>query len=231
MTVGLILLLAVSVVVFLGFAHRVLDRMHLNDKQALVAVLLILLGGFVDIPIYRGLWTISLNLGGSVIPVIIAIYVLSRADTPSETGRGIFSAVATGAALVAISKVFTFEEGRTIIDSIYVFGLVAGAIAYLLGRSRRAAFVGAVLGVVLLDIAHLVEVIVRRIPSTVNLGGAGAFDAVIIAGIIAVGLAEIFGETMERLQRGHIPDSKGNADKVSEAVSHEAETLSEESEE
>ena len=41
MTVGLILLLAVSVVVFLGFAHRVLDRMHLNDKQALVAVLLI----------------------------------------------------------------------------------------------------------------------------------------------------------------------------------------------
>lgn len=231
MTVGLILLLAVSVVVFLGFAHRVLDRMHLNDKQALVAVLLILVGGFVDIPIYRGLWTISLNLGGSVIPVIIAIYVLSRADTPSETGRGIFSAVATGAALVAISKVFTFEEGRTIIDSIYVFGLVAGAIAYLLGRSRRAAFVGAVLGVVLLDIAHLVEVIVRRIPSTVNLGGAGAFDAVIIAGIIAVGLAEIFGETMERLQRGHIPDSKGNADKVSEAVSHEAETLSEESEE
>jgi uncharacterized membrane protein len=231
MTVGLILLLAVSVVVFLGFAHRVLDRMHLNDKQALVAVLLILVGGFVDIPIYRGLWTISLNLGGSVIPVIIAIYVLSRADTPSETGRGIFSAVATGAALVAISKVFTFEEGRTIIDSIYVFGLVAGAIAYLLGRSRRAAFVGAVLGVVLLDVAHLVEVIVRRIPSTVNLGGAGAFDAVIIAGIIAVGLAEIFGETMERLQRGHIPDSKGNADKVSEAVSHEAETLSEESEE
>ena len=205
--------------------------MLLNYNQALVAVFLILVGCFVDIPINRGLWTISLNLGGSVIPVIIAIYVLSRADTPSETGRGIFSAVATGAALVAISKVFTFEEGRTIIDSIYVFGLVAGAIAYLLGRSRRAAFVGAVLGVVLLDIAHLVEVIVRRIPSTVNLGGAGAFDAVIIAGIIAVGLAEIFGETMERLQRGHIPDSKGNADKVSEAVSHEAETLSEESEE
>lgn len=77
MTVGLILLLAVSVVVFLGLAHRVLDRMHLNDKQALVAVLLILVGGFVDIPIYRGLWTISLNLGGSVIPVIISIYVLS----------------------------------------------------------------------------------------------------------------------------------------------------------
>jgi len=50
MTVGLILLLAVSVVVFLGLAHRVLDRMHLNDKQALVAVLLILVGGLLIFP-------------------------------------------------------------------------------------------------------------------------------------------------------------------------------------
>ncbi|HAV20693.1 MAG TPA: hypothetical protein DCX02_02100, partial [Firmicutes bacterium] len=133
-----------------------------------------------------------------------AIYVLSRADTQTEARRGVLSAVATGAALLAISKIFTFEEGRTIIDPIYVFGLVAGVIAYLLGRSRRAAFAGAVLGVVFLDIAHLVEVIIRRLPSTVNIGGAGAFDAVIIAGLIAVGFAEIFGETMERLQT--LPD-------------------------
>jgi uncharacterized membrane protein len=203
-TVGLILLLVVSVLIFLGLAHRVLDRMRLNDRQALVAVLSILIGGFIDIRVFRGLWTVSVNLGGSVIPVIIAIYVLSRADTQTEARRGVLSAVATGAALLAISKIFTFEEGRTIIDPIYVFGLVAGVIAYLLGRSRRAAFAGAVLGVVFLDIAHLVEVIIRRLPSTVNIGGAGAFDAVIIAGLIAVGFAEIFGETMERLQT--LPD-------------------------
>jgi uncharacterized membrane protein len=203
-TVGLILLLVVSVLIFLGLAHRVLDRMRLNDRQALVAVSSILIGGFIDIPVFRGLWTVSVNLGGSVIPVIIAIYVLSRADTQTEARRGVLSAVATGAALLAISKIFTFEEGRTIIDPIYVFGLVAGVIAYLLGRSRRAAFAGAVLGVVFLDIAHLVEVIIRRLPSTVNIGGAGAFDAVIIAGLIAVGFAEIFGETMERLQT--LPD-------------------------
>jgi len=203
-TVGLILLLVVSVLIFLGLAHRVLDRMRLNDRQALVAVLSILIGGFIDIPVFRGLWTVSVNLGGSVIPVIIAIYVLSRADTQTEARRGVLSAVATGAALLAILKIFTFEEGRTIIDPIYVFGLVAGVIAYLLGRSRRAAFAGAVLGVVFLDIAHLVEVIIRRLPSTVNIGGAGAFDAVIIAGLIAVGFAEIFGETMERLQT--LPD-------------------------
>ena len=210
MTMGFILLIIVSIMIFLGFAHRVLDRMHLNDKQALVAVLLLFVGGFIDIPIHRGFPTISLNLGGSIFPVIIAVYVLSRADTQHEVRRGVISAIATGVALILISKVFTFEEGRTIIDSIYVFGLVAGAIAYLLGRSRRAAFVGAILGIIILDIAHLIEVVVKRIPSTVNLGGAGAFDAVVIAGIIAVGFTEIFGETMELLQTHNTSENKQN---------------------
>lgn len=208
MTVGLVLLLAASVLVFLGLAHRVLDRMHLNDRQALLALGLMLVGGFVDIPLYRGIQSVSINVGGAVVPVIIAVYVLARADTPLETWRGIVSAVVTGVVLLVMVKVFTFEEGRTILDSLYVFGMVAGAVAYLVGRSRRAAFAGAVLGVVLLDIAHLVEVASRRMAATVALGGAGAFDAVVIAGVVAVGLAEIFGEVMERVQGGPASDGK-----------------------
>ncbi|MGE5592428.1 MAG: DUF1614 domain-containing protein [Betaproteobacteria bacterium] len=204
MTVGLVLLLGVSVLVFLGLTHRVLDRMHLTDRQALVALGLMLVGSFVDIPVYRGVQSVSVNLGGAVVPVILAIYVLTRADTPLERGRGVLAAIITGIALFALTKSFTFEEGRAILDPLYAFGLVAGVIAYLAGRSRRAAFAGAVLGVVLLDVAHLVEVAVRRIPATVHLGGAGIFDAVVIAAVIAVGLAEIFGEAMERIQGGPV---------------------------
>ncbi|MFZ5924627.1 MAG: DUF1614 domain-containing protein [Bacillota bacterium] len=202
MTVGLVILLAVSVLVFLGLTHRVLDRMHLNDRQALVALGLMLVGSFVDIPVFRGVQSVSFNIGGALVPVVIAIYVLARADTPRETGRGILSAVITGAALFAITKLFAFEEGRMILDPLYVFGLVAGVVAYLVGRSRRAAFAGAILGVVLLDVTHLIEVVTRRMPATVDVGGAGVFDAVVIAGVVAVGLAEIFGEAMERLQGG-----------------------------
>lgn len=204
MTVGLIILLAVSVLVFLGLTHRVLDRMHLDDRQALMALGLMLVGSFVDIPVFRGVQSVSFNIGGALVPVVIAIYVLARADTPRETARGIFSAIITGAALYAITKLFAFEEGRVILDPLYVFGLVAGVVAYLAGRSRRAAFAGAILGVVFLDIAHLVEVVTRRMPATVDVGGAGVFDAVVIAGTVAVGLAEVFGEAMERLQGGPV---------------------------
>ena len=82
-----------------------------------------------------------------------------------------------------------------------------------------------------MDIAHLVEVVMKRMPSTVNIGGAGAFDAVVIAGIIAVGLAEIFGETMERLQGGHIPDSRERADIASKTMDHDKGMPGEESDE
>ncbi|MDI7248420.1 MAG: DUF1614 domain-containing protein [Bacillota bacterium] len=204
MTVGLVILLAVSVLVFLGVTHRVLDRMHLTDRQALLALGLMLAGSFVDVPVYRGLQSVSINLGGAVVPIVLAIYVLARADTPLETGRGVLSAIITGIALFALTRLFAFEEGRTILDPLYAFGLVAGVVAYLAGRSRRAAFAGAVLGVVLLDAAHLVEVTTRRMPATVHLGGAGVFDAVVIAAVVAVGLAEIFGEAVERIQGGPV---------------------------
>jgi len=46
-----------------------------------------------------------------------------------------------------------------------------------------------------------------RIPGTVHIGGAGAFDSIVIAGIIAVILSELIGEGRERLQGG--PDSRG----------------------
>jgi len=206
MTVGLVLLLGVSILVFLGLTHRVLDRMHLTDRQALVALGLMLVGSFVDIPVYRGVQSVSINLGGAVVPVVLGIYVLARADTPLERGRGVLGAIITGIALFALTKLFTFEEGRVILDPLYAFGLVAGVIAYLAGRSRRAAFAGAVLGVVLLDVAHLVEVTVRHIPATVHVGGAGILDAVVIAAVIAVGLAEVFGEVMERAQGGPVPN-------------------------
>ncbi len=204
MTIGLVILLAVSVLVFLGLTHRVLDRMHLTDRQALVALGLMLVGSFIDVPVYRGLQSVTVNLGGAVVPIVLAIYVLARADTPLETGRGVLSAIITGIAVFALTRLFTFEEGRTILDPLYAFGLVAGVVAYLAGRSRRAAFAGAVLGVVLLDVAHLVEVATRRMPATVHLGGAGVFDAVVIAAVVAVGLAEIFGEAMERVQGGPV---------------------------
>ncbi len=44
---------------------------------------------------------------------------------------------------------------------------------------------------------------VRGIDQTLALGGAGAYDAVVISGILAVMLAELIGEIVERATRGN----------------------------
>ena len=73
--------------------------------------------------------------------------------------------------------------------------------AYLLGRSRRAAFICGTLGVILADAAVAVINWQNGVASTLRLGSAGMMDTVVISGILAVLLAELMGELIERMAR------------------------------
>ena len=91
----------------------------------------------------------------------------------------------------------------------YLNGIVGGVIAYVLGRSRRGAFVCGVLGVLWADIAVFAVNRSRGIDQPLVLGGAGVFDAMVISGLIGVVLAELVGELLERLTRGSaLPDAE-----------------------
>lgn len=213
MVAGLALLILAGIAIFLGLAERVLDRLHLTDRQALIAILLMIVGSFVDIPIWPGRPGTTVNLGGAVIPFFLALYVLTRADTAREKQRAVVAAVATFVVLLGIVKGFaglSFEEGHTLIDPIYLYGLIAGVFGYLAGRSRRGAFVAAVLSAIGLDLFQLAEAIWTRSPARVSIGGAGMLDATVLAGVLALGLAEVVGETRERLAAEVHADEAGN---------------------
>ncbi|MGI5838239.1 MAG: DUF1614 domain-containing protein [bacterium] len=204
MPIGMITLIVAAVLIYFGLAQRVLDRMRLSDRAALAFIALIVVGSYVDIRLFSEP-VVSVNIGGAVIPLILAGYLYVKAGTTKERTRAIIAPLVVGAAIYALGRLMPAEPETMFIDPLYVYGIVAGVIAYLMGRSRRAAFIAGLVGVILSDIFHLVEITVRRMPGTVNIGGAGAFDAVIIAGILAVVLAELIGETRERLQGGPIP--------------------------
>ena len=72
------------------------------------------------------------------------------------------------------------------------------------GRSRRSAFVAGILGVILADAAVGVVNWRSGVNQTVHLGSAGALDAVVLSGVTAVLLCELFGELMERIARGRV---------------------------
>jgi uncharacterized membrane protein len=210
MTLGIILLIIVGLAIYFGAAQRILDRLYLSDSMALLVVVLLIVGSFFEITISRSP-LLTINLGGGLVPVLLAIYVLTKAGTTKEFIRTIIAVILTGAAIYAISLIFAdFGHGRDIIDPMYIMAISGGVIAYILGRSRRGSFIAGTLGFLLFNLLTFWRALTGQIVSQVRVGGAGAFDSIVISGLLAVLLAELVGETRERLQGGPVEeDNKG----------------------
>lgn len=200
MTIGMILLILTAILILLGAGQRVLDRLHLNDKLALLFIALIIGLGFVpDIRITKNF---AFNLGGAVIPLALCIYLFIKADTAWERWRSGIAALLTGAAIFLIGRFSPDEPESILLDPIILYGLAAGAIAYIFGRSRRCAFIAGAIGMMLSNIANALWVWRRGIDQELILGGAGAADGIIIAALTGVLLSELLGEIIERMKRG-----------------------------
>lgn len=199
MSVGMILLTAAAILVFFGAAQRVLDKMYLSDRGALLLIAAMFLGTLAPNLVFG---SVSVSIGGAIIPVGICIYLLVKADTAKERIRALLGAGITAIAIYALSALMPDEPENIILDPMYAYGIAGGVIAYLLGRSRRGAFVCGVLGVLLADIAVGVINRLNGIQQQVVLGGGGIFDAMIISGLLGVILCELVGEIIERFVRG-----------------------------
>jgi len=201
MTIGLILLIIAGVLILFGAGQRVLDKLRLNDRQALLFIALILIGGFIpDIPVTQNF---AFNIGGALIPLGLCVYLWIKADTWKERIRCLAAALATGAAVFALGRFMPHEPETIVIDPGYMHGLAAGVIGYVFGRSRRGSFIAGVLGVMLSNVASAVLVWMQGVDQRLVLGGAGAFDVIVMTGFIAVLLSELIGEIIERIRRKH----------------------------
>lgn len=203
MPIGMITLVIVAVLIFFGIAQRILDRMRLTDKQALVYIALIIIGSFINIPILRGPVEVSINVGGAVLPILLVAYLLYRAGTGKERIRAVIASVVAGAVVSIIPRITPIQEpSGFFMDPTYFYAIVSGLVAYLVGRSRRSAFIAGTMGIIIGDFVHMFQLFYGNIPGRADVGGAGAFDSTVIAGIVAVMIAELVGETRERLQGG-----------------------------
>lgn len=211
--IGMLALLIISILVYFGLAHRVLDRMRLSDKGALGVIAAMVVGSFITLPLGA---RASINVGGGLVPIGLAVYVLSRAGTTKEWVRALIAAAVTGVVVYFTGRFLSAEPEGIFIDPLYIYPLVGGLVAYLVGRSRRTAFIAATLGVLLLDIGQYIYLLATGLPGRVAIGGAGAFDSIVLAGLVAVLLAEIVGEARERIQGG--PAREGRPEKLTDRL-------------
>lgn len=202
MSTGMLILTVVAVLVFFGVAQRVLDRMRLTDRQALLVVAAMFVGTLLpNVELGR----VSVNLGGAVIPLGVCAYLLLSSGDGKEIGRALLGTALTAAAVYALSVFLPDEPEQMWIDPNLLYGISGGIVAYVLGRSRRGAFICGVGGVLLADVVNALVLWSRGVDQRLTLGGAGLVDSVVISGILAVLLAEAVGELLERLQRGKKP--------------------------
>lgn len=197
MSISMLLLTIMAIFVYCGLLQRVLDRMRLTDRQAILIIAAMLAGSFLpDI----SLGMVQINIGGAVIPALVCVYLAAHAEK-HERLRAVIGSILTCFAVLVIARVVPAEPEAMQVDPIWFYAIAGGSVAWLLGRSRRNAFICSFAGIILADIATGVLNYMQGNGAVVMLGGAGIADAAVIGAVIGVLFCELAGETMERLSR------------------------------
>jgi uncharacterized membrane protein len=214
MIMGFVLLLIPLLI--LGIIGAAFTRLGLSWIAALALVLLMLGGSFVNIPIYRirrdmiraapldsggnimgasfatrPVWdtVISVNLGGGIIPVGIAVFMMYQAG--SVTGTSLIVPIALCAVMVMIISFVSTREmtGVGIRVPFFIPALTALLAGVLLSGGTGliaavTALAGGALGTLAGgNLAHLFRVRELEVPE-VSIGGFGTFGAVFLCCIL-----------------------------------------------
>lgn len=172
-------------------------KLGFSPGVALVLLLAVFLGSAVNIPLYqkRG-WlpygpfrellqpvstVVAVNVGGGLIPTMLAIYQLFRGHL-----------LATLATIVIVSLVSycaaQVVPGTGIRMNAMVAPLCAVLCGWLLGgiAAPQVAFAGGILGTLIgADLLHLKE-LERMTPGVLSIGGAGIFDGIALCGLFSL---------------------------------------------
>ena len=191
-----------------------LAKLHLTPSAAVVLVIAIFMGGFINIPVKRlirceqvsvhplavfGLWdvwpqlqrirrqtVIAVNVGGCLIPTGLAVYELVHLVA---SGMQTLSALAIACTIncVACYLMARPVAGVGIMLPGLVPPLISATLAIVLAPHEAAAvaFVAGVTGpLVGADLLHLKDIQSSGVGMT-SIGGAGTFDGIVLSGVIA----------------------------------------------
>jgi uncharacterized membrane protein len=186
-------------------------KLHLGAGTAILIVIGMFVGGMINIPVrritrhedvveypfaaygfgygrpgwrrHRRDTVIAVNVGGCVIPVLVAAYELAHLDPVFWMPVLVAAAINIGVCYALARPV----PGVGITIPGLVPGLVAALLAYILAPADAApvAFIAGVAGPLIgADFLHLNEA-TRTATGVASIGGAGTFDGIVLSGVIA----------------------------------------------
>ena len=207
-------LVLVAILFFFGLLRHVSGRLGIGSGSALFILVASLIGSTINVPVialpahdvvygreidYFGMryvvpafvdWPgtiVAVNVGGAIIPVLLSLYLLARHGIWL---RGILATLVVAAICYSIA---TPIVGIGIAIPIFTPPLASVITALVLSRADAAplAYVGGSLGTLLgADVLNLDKIADLGAPIA-SIGGAGTFDGIFMAGLIAVVVASL----------------------------------------
>ncbi len=206
-----VLLMFLFIFVQIGAIGYAFERIGVSPTLIFALLLACLAGSYINIPIHRmrneevivnqvvsffGFrfrvpttarreTVIAVNVGGAIVPCLIAIYLLSKIDYPLPALIGV-------GVVAAVSKLLARPvPGLGIAMPALIPPIAAALVALILAPAERpmVAYIAGTFGVLIgADVLNLKNLRGLRAP-VVSIGGAGTFDGIFLTGIIAVLLA------------------------------------------
>ncbi len=195
MSVSLIIISVIILLIMFGAGQRILDSLRLNDKEALIILIAICIGLVIP-PIWIGEY-FCFSIGGFLIPLGLSIYLLISCGWSRDLLRSLIGTILVAGVIYGLEWLLPANPENVIIDNMYIYGVVAGVVAYALGRSRRNAFVSCLFGITLAQLVQWLINFGMHTPSILGLGVGGAFGTYIVAIIISVAVSEFLGRCFE----------------------------------
>lgn len=195
MSVSLTIISIIILLIMFGAGQRILDSLRLNDKEALIILILICIGIIIP-PIWIGKY-FCFSIGGFLMPFALSVYLLISCGWSRDLLRSVIGTVLVAGIIYLLEWLLPANPESVLIDNTYIYGVVAGVVAYVLGRSRRNAFISCLFGITLAQLVQWVINFINKTPSILGLGVGGAFGTYIVAIIIAVALSEFLGRCFE----------------------------------
>ncbi|MFN2380995.1 MAG: DUF1614 domain-containing protein [Guyparkeria sp.] len=207
-------LVVLFTLVQIGALQIAFEKLGLAPESGMTLLFVSLMGSLVNVPLFRmqaeepdqpqplpepirrilrqrqqpfeGITTVAVNLGGCLLPVTFAVYLVLNSG--ASLGNHLLAIGLVSAVAYMASRPV---PGLGIGMPILVAPLTAAGVGLLLDSANSAAlaYVGGTLGVLIgADLLRLKDI--RKMGSPVaSIGGAGTFDGIFVTGIIAVLLA------------------------------------------
>lgn len=195
MSVSLAIVSIIILLIMFGAGQKILDSLRLNDTWALIIMVCIAIGLVIP-PIWIGKY-FCFSIGGFLIPLALSIYLLISCGWSRDLFRAFLGSIIVGVIIYGLDWILPASPEGMVIDNMYIYGVVAGVVAYALGRSRRNAFVSCLFGITLAQLAQWIINFALGTPSILGLGVGGAFSTYIVAIIISVAVSAFLGRCFE----------------------------------